>query len=73
MPLIFARTNGVEGNKNLFFGGRVANIESDAIMPFKETIVHVSAKGGDNSGAVINDLIFVNEIMEHLLIVLTYI
>ncbi len=49
MPLTFAR-NGNISNQNLFFGGRVSNANSGAIMPFNGTIVHISAKGANNSG-----------------------
>jgi hypothetical protein len=48
MPLIFAR-GGDTNNENLSLG-KVSNVNSGAIMPMNGTIVHVSAKGANNSG-----------------------
>lgn len=42
MPLEFTR-GGVVTDQNLYFGGRVINQNSGAVMPFDGTIVHISA------------------------------
>ncbi len=43
MQLAYTRAGNAVSNQNLYYGGRVANVNGGAIMPFNGTIVHISS------------------------------
>ena len=49
MPLTYSK-DGATTEEILFFGGKVANANSQAILPFKGTIVHISAVCSRSTG-----------------------